>query len=235
MTDGTTAIQVSPVPTESEMSMIRSMFDRAANAIVQASELGQRVQTLSQHVADLEDRIKRALQSNEWLAEQLSNTRAERDAAIHTLADTTDDLVEAKETIEGLKAGQEVMAERGIEARETITRLSRECDDNMGRAFTAERELAAVKAKLEEAVSWIEEVTTMLAPKVAKSEPQFEQANITTFTEAPKSYEYGEPVAEASEIEAPSMVEEATPATAPAEPEEVGPYSSPRLISGYGY
>lgn len=91
MSNGITATQVSPIVQEDDMSKVRELFDRAANAIVQASELAKQVNELSASVDALRRDVERMRSQNEWLDSQLADTRRQRDEAIRengTLRDT---------------------------------------------------------------------------------------------------------------------------------------------------
>lgn len=95
MTDQT-AIQVSPVPSEEDMNLFRSMFERAANALTQASELAGKVAALSAEIDALKADIEASRKHNAWLDEHLAQVRQERDKAIIGRADLEQALITAR-------------------------------------------------------------------------------------------------------------------------------------------
>lgn len=102
--DTDTGIQVAPV-TEADMANVRSVFERAANSIVQASELAKVVADLKVEVTGLKEDIEKVRRANQALDEALTNVRTQRDEAQaqvreqagqidglrHSLEDTTRD------------------------------------------------------------------------------------------------------------------------------------------------
>lgn len=164
MSDGTTAIQVSPVPTESEMSTFRAMFERAAQAIVDASHLGQRVNELSDQVASLRNQVETATRNNEYLAEQLTQARHERDDVRRELSDTSNAYAQARAEIAS-KADEIAVKDNTIaNLRQAVANVEREADENMLRALKAEEELDKVKAMLNDAQAWYERVKAIMEP-----------------------------------------------------------------------
>lgn len=87
MSNGTTAT-ISPVVQEDEMSKVRELFDRAANAIVQASELAKVVGDLRSEVDGLKRDVERMRNQNEMLDQALTTARQARDNALGKLAET---------------------------------------------------------------------------------------------------------------------------------------------------
>ena len=86
-TDGTTAIQVSPIPTENEMNGFRHMLDRALNAIVQASELAKVVDDLKLKVEQFNLDMDSQRRRNQELDEMLMHVRSQRDSAEQRLSE----------------------------------------------------------------------------------------------------------------------------------------------------
>lgn len=208
MTDGA---HVVPVPTESEMAHIRGIFSRAADAIVAASELGQRVAELASQVQALRMEVERVRESNRWLEQQLFDTARARDEARREATEASEALVIARETIHKHETEIEG-AKATISAHtDTITRLHRESDEHLERALSAENELAFVKSKLDEAMGWIEEIHDRFKPKPPVSEVTPEPFHPEP-SQPPQPPVVVEPLSAASEAgdtkSWPSMVEE---------------------------
>ena len=64
-----------------EEDMIRQMFSRAANTIVEASSLRKEVQALTEQVGQLAKVVEELRGQNEGLKTELENVRKERDEA----------------------------------------------------------------------------------------------------------------------------------------------------------
>lgn len=84
--DGTTAVQVSPIPTESEMASIRQIFTNVANALVRASELAQQVTQLESRLNLLDHDYTQVMARNDELVQSLHEVRTQREAARTELA-----------------------------------------------------------------------------------------------------------------------------------------------------
>lgn len=82
MDNGNTAVSISPVPSEDEMSGIRQIFERAANAIVQASELARQVTDLQAKFDKLNGDMEYILSRNQELITSLNEVRGQRDTAM---------------------------------------------------------------------------------------------------------------------------------------------------------
>lgn len=82
MSDGNTAVSISPVPSEDEMIGIKRIFDRAANAIVQASELSKTVAELQTKFDAMARDLDLVKDRNASLETALADVRAQRDTAM---------------------------------------------------------------------------------------------------------------------------------------------------------
>lgn len=69
-------------PSEAEMMSIRNIFDRAANAIVQASELAKAVSELQSRFDSLTRDFETMLARNNELVQSLQEVRGQRDTAM---------------------------------------------------------------------------------------------------------------------------------------------------------
>jgi FtsZ-binding cell division protein ZapB len=169
MTDGTTAVQVSPV-TESEMGKVQDIFRRACDAIVGYSELGKQVQELTTKVEALTRELERLREDNKFMSEQLYETRKQRDEARADAQETHGALIIARNDISVAKADIEHKDALITSFRAKVATVERESDENLLRAMHAEEELAKVKAKLEEAETWFDSIRPILHP-VVEPEP----------------------------------------------------------------
>lgn len=88
MSDGTTAVQVSPIPTEQDMNIFRRIMDNALNAIVQASELAKVVESLKAEVSGFKQDLEILRSRNKDLDEMLAYVRAQRDEAEQKLSES---------------------------------------------------------------------------------------------------------------------------------------------------
>src|SRR6267154_759270 len=82
MSDGNTGLSMTPVPSEDEMTSIRQIFERAATAIVQASELAKQVAELQAQFNSLRNDMEYLRQRNQELDTALADVRTQRDTAM---------------------------------------------------------------------------------------------------------------------------------------------------------
>lgn len=170
--DGTTGIQVAPIQETEDMSHVRSIFDRALNAIVQASELAIQVNELTATVAtikadfektvnDLKIEVEHVRSQNRWLDEQLASVRKQRDEAINecvrvnsVLANTNDEHNRAKHLIDTQANTIEAL-------RSQVMSLTKERDDyaQMSQSYSDDLDKAkATLAGIKEKLGWVEPV-----------------------------------------------------------------------------
>lgn len=156
MSDGTTGIQVAPIPTESEMASIRQIFTNVANALVRASELAKTVTELETKFSSLNEDHTRVMARSDQLEQSLSEARmqrdeaqsnlvqvkAERDAANAEATANANGWSEAKTEVDNLNAKLETV---GID-RDAAYKAWQEVD---ARAAKAEATLNELKAKME--------------------------------------------------------------------------------------
>ena len=77
MTDGTTGIQVAPI-TEDDMNMVRGILNRAADAIVGASQMAQDINSMRTELASLRVELDKLRNQNSALDEALYQARTTR-------------------------------------------------------------------------------------------------------------------------------------------------------------
>lgn len=160
MSDGTMAT-ISPVQESDEMTHIRSIFDRAANAIVEASELNKQVQELRSTVDALKQDVDRIRAQNSWLDEQLTNVRRARDEANGKLQNAEGEVASLKEQLEASKRANEDLNAQLTAARQVLDQTKHERDDYGMKHMAAQEELEKANA----ALAKFEEVLSGLRPK----------------------------------------------------------------------
>lgn len=98
---------------ESDMRAISQMFARAANAVVDASELGKTVKTLQGEVEKLVGDTQRLREHISWLEQENVTLRGQRDEAQNALSDTSRSLdISIKATDSAIERGNTYLAER---------------------------------------------------------------------------------------------------------------------------
>lgn len=153
MSDGTTAIQVSP--TEDDAMKLAEIFNRAANAIVNASTLPAQVAALTARVQELQDQLSQSQLHASELDATIHELRQQRDAAREERAAVARDRDEVNEsrsyyiTDRDYWQGQCLEAQAALraanEARETAELNYMEMEDV---ARAAQQELSEMQAAL---------------------------------------------------------------------------------------
>lgn len=153
--DGTTAVQVSPIPTESEMTRIRQIFEYAANAIVRASELGKKVDDLQAQFDGINSDLGHAIAKNDELVQSLQEVRLQRDEAQSKLVEVRSSLsnmnAEFDKVVADAKAKSEQIEKLNAENTTVTRQYLDEIDVAEGhrkRAEAAEAALAKIKGAL---------------------------------------------------------------------------------------
>lgn len=153
--DGTTAVQVSPIPTESEMASIRQFFANVANALVNASELAKEVEDLRSKFNVLDHDYRVVMARNEELVQSLHEVRAQRDEAQRSTTELKEALHaaqnEATANANGWARAKEDVAALEAELGKVKTDLDMEIESMLAaerRANEAEAALAKIKSAL---------------------------------------------------------------------------------------
>lgn len=133
--------------TEEDMSKVRSLFARGADAIVSASQLATEVQELKNTMSELKQSYEEVVANNRFLVRQinaleteLTEAKKERDEAKLEVSHFNQKLAGRDHEIQELQTSHN-------EQVETIARLRKESDDHMMRALKAEESFDNVKAK----------------------------------------------------------------------------------------
>ena len=157
MTDGTTATTVlapiSPAEGEVDMSVIKQVFDRGLNAIVDASHLRQELNDLRLLVADLKADIERVRDQNKWLDESLQRVRQERDAAQKAEAEANTEVTRLRAVNEDLVYRNGLQSNMIADLNHQNTLLLKERDDYGLQVMDLEERLKATQDKLDKVLS----------------------------------------------------------------------------------
>lgn len=176
-----------PLPTETEMASIRSMIDRALNAVVDASKLAETVKTITLELDSLKHEIGTVRDNNRWLDEQLSRVRKERDDVQAEAKANADKAHSLEMEVGRLTDSNNVQAKIIEDLRQQLAQAKKERDDYGLEAMQANESLTKAQAE----VAKIKDIVQSLFP--AKPEPKPEpvseahatQANPTPMPEAP--------------------------------------------------
>jgi|SRR6185437_7688848 len=171
MEDGNKAIQVGPVPTESEMNHVGDMFKRALNAIAYATELAETVKDLAKQVEALKADIEQVRRRNADLDDMIQHLRSERDKARDELAQTRSDLWTAATERDKAKAQNDADATLIGQLREDLAKARQEASDNGSLAASYSTEADKWKAKAEQAHGKLSDLVSLFAPEPSKPEP----------------------------------------------------------------
>jgi vacuolar-type H+-ATPase subunit I/STV1 len=171
MSDGTTAT-ISPIVEDSEMSHVRSVFDRAANAIVQASELAKQVASLTEQMDLLRKDIEYVRQRNIELDNLLNDVRQARDHAQSEASRLTQTNADLSRENTSLTYERDNLTDKLKTANDTISTLRRERDDAAIEAMRLQEELDKVKAKLDDIVSFAKGLVAEATPTPPTPAPE---------------------------------------------------------------
>jgi len=149
-------------PTENEMATIRNMFSRAADAIVRASELGNRVTELEHQIDGFRRELETVKNTNAWLSDQLGTVRGQRDQLQHDLDHERAKNSALSQQVQEHSDTISIQQARINELEDKLRSREKESDDHLLRAMTAEEELAKVKAQMDEALGEVEDAVKKL-------------------------------------------------------------------------
>jgi len=155
MSDGTTGIQVAPIPTESEMASIRQIFTNVANALVRASELAQQVTDLEARFSSLNQDHMKVMARNDELTQSLHEVRSQRDDGARLLDETANNLRAAQASITDLthqvefgKTEIDRLNAKLKQVNDEAAHYAEEADKHERRASEAEAKLKAIHQTL---------------------------------------------------------------------------------------
>ena len=180
MTDQSTGFQVAPVQEDAEMANIRSVFDKALNAVVAMSQLSKDVESLRSQVNDLTAQVTRLRSWNEQLDETLHHVRQERDQAQTETRRLTELASASDYTINTLRA--ELEASRSAHA--TTTDMLHHAEQGRDTAELKVMDLEdQVKALTDKLAAIYDAARSILPPEPTPLPPM--QAQVIPITEAP--------------------------------------------------
>lgn len=175
MNNGNTTANISPVQQEPDMNAVRAIFDKALNAMVDATSLAKEVESLRQSVQGLTRDVEQMRASNKWLDEQIQMLRGERDtlkiensrqvSVIHQLEQQNDTLHHQ------LSASEHVVNVRG----EEVQKLVKERDEAQYSLLQAQDEIAKYREAYDKLAAMLTPLLPVQQPKVV-NEPVPEAA-----------------------------------------------------------
>lgn len=173
MSDGTTAVQVSPIPTEQDMSIFRQVMDNALNSIVQASELAKTVAALKVEVDGFKQDLEILRQRNRDLDEMLTHVRSQRDEAERKLSETATQLSSTKAVLDNAQGLVESHARTIAELQGQVESLKKQRDDWSNKWASESDKREAAEAKLADIQEFAQR---LFPPKVTEPIPHPEPA-----------------------------------------------------------
>lgn len=148
MTDGNTAIQVSPVLSEGEMKSFQELFSKIANTITQASSLAGEFEGIKKQVSGLTNDLEYQRSRNSTLDEAITHLRTERDEANRLLSEgrvewgnLKSDLAFEVERNQGLRVEREQLTD-------ALAQTKHDADEAMFKVLELTEELDKAKASL---------------------------------------------------------------------------------------
>lgn len=165
---------------EERMSFVRGVFDQAANAIVQASELAkevERVKTefhdmvhkLQDQLTQMQAEIDRVQARNRELDNLLADVREQRDRARTELATTKDELTRVNRERETIGNDRDYLQRKVTSLSEDLAATQKERDDAQLRVMELEDKLKSTEASLDEVKSRVGAIMGMFG-NAAKAE-----------------------------------------------------------------
>jgi chromosome segregation ATPase len=200
---GDTVMEPSTIPTEAEMSTVRSIMERAISGIVSLSQLQVDFDNLKTQVRELSESLERQRNRNSYLDAELSEVRAARDGykveRDKAVADN-DSLVSKNE----VQAGElRTLAESNARLVDRLNQANRDRDDAELKAMELEDKLKVAEDKLSEIRDMARSTFGLVEPAPVQA-PQVETTNVV---EIPSSMK---------DATIPYQPEETTQAPAPA-------------------
>lgn len=177
MSDGNTALPVSPVQSEEDTMKLASLFQRAAKAVVDASEMPKQIEALQTELNLLRRDFQRSQDHANMLDQQLLDMRQQRNNA-------EDKLAEASRKIDGLTTDLAAMTQerdhykrQAEELTVVVTQVRRDLDDTTLHSMQLEEDLSKARQAIKEVR---EKVSALFPEAMAQPAPNPEPVAVPT-------------------------------------------------------
>jgi len=182
---------------DGEMRIVREVFEKASNAIVDASRLKIEVSHLRAAVEGLRSEVEKVRSQNQWLDEQLTNVRSQRDKATGELNEATRALAAAQDNIR-------VREDHIAHQREELARLTSSNQSLISERDEAQFEALALKEENEKLIAQLDKIKAVVsgfAEAMERAQPRTETgqwASPKAVTPAPIPDQTPQPIREDS-------------------------------------
>lgn len=152
------------VPTEDEMTAIRGLFARAADAIVNASNLNKKVNEMGEQITRLQAEVESINRYNRSLVEQLSDLR-QKNAELQAKIDSmSEELSRSRQLMAQRDDEIKALQDRSNAQAETIVRLRRESDDWQAKANLLDTVQGTLRNRVGVVVQHVKDIDAVLNP-----------------------------------------------------------------------
>jgi chromosome segregation ATPase len=164
--------QAAPSHDEPEgMSMVRQVFERASNAIVEASKLAKELEQIRQEVEQIKRDLDYMRARNKELDEMLATTRQQRDEARQSAADTTAKLSQATSELDSTKYHLEQMTNQRNTLEEQVRKLNEDLSQAMDSWHKSDQAKDEAQAKLKEIEDFAQRAFALVRPTQSTTPP----------------------------------------------------------------
>lgn len=160
--------QANPGTEEQDMGKVREIFDRALNAMVEASKLADEVRSMRGELDQLKHDIDYVRARNRELDNMLNDVRQQRDNAQRELGEAKDRLSVATNDLQAAHNANESYNRRINELEQGIAQARKERDDYGLEALKLREELDQAKSRLADIQDFAKR---MFPPEPSKQEP----------------------------------------------------------------
>lgn len=197
MTDGTTAMPISPIQ-EDDTMIAERWFKRAAQAIVDATNLETKLQAISKSLDELKMEIEYVRSRNRELDQTLHDVRGQRDSATAELSSVKGQLAEANRSLTEANTNIERINEINNRLNADLINLRHERDDygmkNMELSDALDKanaKLADIEGFARKAFGLGKSAKPLDLPNPIEPKPQPEMAPVTHYDDTdPRSPNY---------------------------------------------
>lgn len=156
MTDGTTGIPVAP--TAEDISMAQTVFQKAADALVNMSHLANEVAELRQQVQQMNDTLSSLRRQNDSLDEALANSRQRRQELEQQLASARDEAQREKARADSAEAKRDAYFNEMSGYIEDREQARKERDDAQLRVLELEERVEKAEGQLRDIRNYASQV-----------------------------------------------------------------------------